>query len=81
MVFTAGSEDCTFGGHAGPDLNIWLLYDHTTLQRLATSSSILGSQDPFAIRVGESANWDDADASRVIAAITRAEANTPPRLL
>lgn len=67
----------TFGGNTRTNLNIWLLNDHTLLYWLTTSSTILGAQHPLSVGVGEAVGGDDTDTSLVVAAVSRAESDTP----
>jgi hypothetical protein len=62
------------------DFDIWLLNNHTRFNRLATATTVLSSQHPFAISIRELADWDDADAGLVVTAITRTKSYTPPGL-
>ena len=71
----------TFGGNTGSDFDIGFLDDHAAFNRLSSRSTILGGQHPLAIRVRQSANWNDTDAGLVVAAVARAEANSPTSLV
>lgn len=74
-----GRRKLTFGRDASSNLNVGFLHDHASFNRLSSSPTVLGSEHPLAIGVGESVNWDDADSGLVITAISRAESYTPSR--
>lgn len=70
----------TFRRNACADLNIGLFDDHATLKLTAAGTTMLRSQSPFAIGVGESRDGNDTDAGLVVAAISGTEAYTPSSL-
>lgn len=77
-----GSHAATdgLGGDALANLDVGLFDDHAALTCLASAATVLCSQHPFSVGVGELADWDDADSSLVVAAVTWAKADTPSGL-
>lgn len=70
----------TFGRDTGTNFDIWLLDDHATFHGSATSSTILRSKQPLAVRLCESLDRNDTDTGLVVAAITWTESHTPSGL-
>lgn len=68
------------GGNTVADLDIGLLNDHALFDGFTATASILGSQHPLAISLGELADGDDANTRTVVATVTRTKANTPAGL-
>jgi hypothetical protein len=63
------------------DLDVRLLDDHAGFNWLSSTATVFRSQHPFAICVGELADWDDADTCLVVTAITRSKSNSPSGLI
>lgn len=68
------------GRNTVADLDIGLLNDHTLLDGLTATASILGSQHPLAISLCKLADRNDANTRTVIATVARAEADAPAGL-
>jgi len=64
----------------GADLNIGLLDAHAADNGAAARTAKGRCQHPLAVGFGQFMDRDHADASRVVAAVTWAETNTPPGL-
>ena len=71
----------TFRRNTSANLDVWFFDHHPRFNRFAARATIFGSQHPFAISIGQSRNWHNTDASRVVAAIPRAEADSPSSLV
>ncbi|KAJ5900230.1 uncharacterized protein N7473_004300 [Penicillium subrubescens] len=63
---------------ASTNFDIWLPDNHSRLDRATSAATLLRRKQPFAIRIGKTLDWDHADASLIVAAVTRAETNAPP---
>lgn len=71
----------TLRRHSSTDFDVRFLDDHPRLNRLPSRATVFGSEHPFAIGIRQPVDGNDADASLVIAAVARSEANTPSGLL
>lgn len=68
------------GGNSGTNFDIGLLNTHTGLDGTAAATAERGSQHPLAVGFGELVDGNDADTSRIVAAVSRTEADTPASL-
>lgn len=71
----------TFGRDTSTNLDIGFFDDHSLLNRLTTSASVLGGEHPFPVCIREAVDRDDTDAGLVVTAVSRTKANAPFRLL
>jgi hypothetical protein len=67
------------GRYASANLDIWFLDDKTSLDFTATASTIGSCQHPLDVSFREAVDGNDGNATGVVAAVARTEANTPPR--
>lgn len=66
--------------NACSDFNVGLFENHAALDRLATCATILGSEQPLVVSIGELVYRDDALAALIIAAFAGTEPHSPLRL-
>lgn len=72
--------ELALGRNSCANFNVWLFYTHTLLDRFAATAAVLGAEHPFAIGVSQAINGNNTDASLVVAAVARAETDTPASL-
>ena len=70
----------TFRRYSSADFNVRFLNDKTAIDLLASSTTILGCQHPLLVGFCQAFNWNDADTSLIIAAVTRSKPYTPTGL-
>jgi hypothetical protein len=70
----------TFRRWTSTNLNIRLFNDHASSHGLASSATILCSQQPLSVSFGEQIDWDYADTNVVISTLSWAKANSPANL-
>jgi hypothetical protein len=67
----------SLGGDTGSDFDIRFFDNETAFDGATTGAAIFGREHPFVIGFGQSINGNDADAIAIVAALTRAETDTP----
>ena len=75
------STSLTFRGDTRANLDVGFLDDKAALDCFPAGTSVLGSQHPFAIRIGQAFDGNDADAGLVVAAVTRSKPHSPSGLV
>lgn len=70
----------TLGRNSSANLNVRLFNNHTAFNASPTSTTVLCSEQPLAIRLGQSFDRNDTDAGLVVATVTWTKPNTPSSL-
>jgi hypothetical protein len=65
------------GGNTGADFDIRFFDNETAFNGTTTGAAVFGREHPFVIGFCQGVDGDDADAVTVVAALTRAETDTP----